>query len=266
MEEFKKLEGSLEDRVEGILGRSGFWPKQAAELARRLGYEEKVIRAALDGLLETGRIKKLGTEKVEAYLHARDYVRLGEKLISIVQKHAESHAFRALMPVAEFRAQSQKITDALAAEAILGDLLSQKALVQKDAGIGLAGHEAKLSQKDQELVDRVERAFKKAGFASPLEEDIRRECSLNLKPFREIMKTLIDEKKLVRLDAKVTYHGEALEAAREMVLAHLRRHKSITIAELRTKLGLSRKYAHAILEYFDKIGLTRRVEDRHVLK
>lgn len=113
-------------------------------------------------------------------------------------------------------------------------------------------------------MDRVETAFKKAGFASPLEEDIRRKLGINLGPYREIMRSLIEDKKLVRLDPKVTYHQATVQAAREMLLAHLARHQSITIAELRTKLGLSRKYAHAILEYFDKTGLTRRVEDRHV--
>ncbi len=109
-------------------------------------------------------------------------------------------------------------------------------------------------------------AFKKAGFASPLEDDIQRKLGINLGPFREIMRSLVDEQKLVRLDPKVTYHQATVEAAKDMVLAHLARHQSITIAELRTKLGLSRKYAHAILEYFDKTGLTRRVEDRHVPK
>jgi selenocysteine-specific elongation factor len=47
---------------------------------------------------------------------------------------------------------------------------------------------------------------------------------------------------------------------------HIRENQSITIAELRDKLKLSRKYTQAILEYFDNIGLTRRKEDRHVIK
>ena len=36
-------------------------------------------------------------------------------------------------------------------------------------------------------------AFKKAGFASPLEEDIQRKLGINLNPFREIMRSLVDE-------------------------------------------------------------------------
>lgn len=41
--------------------------------------------------------------------------------------------------------------------------------------------------------------------------------------------------------------------------------RSITIAELRGRLTLSREYAQAILEYFRRTGLTKRIEDRYVL-
>ena len=40
---------------------------------------------------------------------------------------------------------------------------------------------------------------------------------------------------------------------------------SVALPELRDWLTLSREYARAILEYFYRTGLTKRVEDRHVL-
>jgi hypothetical protein len=41
--------------------------------------------------------------------------------------------------------------------------------------------------------------------------------------------------------------------------------KSVAIPELRGGLTLSREYAQAILEYFYRTRLTKRIEDRHVL-
>jgi selenocysteine-specific elongation factor len=266
IEELRLLEGPLEVRLEGMLLRSGFRPLKTAALARKLGYGEDIVRRPLAALAATEKIKRFGADKDDAYLHADAHAGLAERLTSLVIKQAETRAFRPLTPVAELRAQLQKITDGAAFEAVLADLVSRKALIQKDTGIGLPGTGPARSPKEQELVDRVETAFKKAGFASPLEEDLQRKLGINLKPFREIMRSLVDENKLVRLDPKVTYHQATVEAAKDMVLAHLARQQSITIAELRTKLGLSRKYAHAILEFFDRIGLTRRVEDRHVRK
>jgi hypothetical protein len=51
------------------------------------------------------------------------------------------------------------------------------------------------------------------------------------------------------------------EFGRDVVVAEGR----AALDEARARLNLSRKYAQAILEYFDKTGLTKRVEDRHVL-
>ena len=266
IEEFKKLAGPLEDRLEGLLLRSGFRPLKAADLAGKLGYKTESVRGPLAGLAAAGKIKRFGADKDEAYLHAGAYGELAERLTCLVKKQAETRAYRPLTPVAELRARFQKLTDGAAFEAVLADLVVRNVLSQKEAGVGLPGSGPSRSQKEQELVDRVETAFKKAGFASPLEEDVQRKLGINLGPFREIMRSLIEEDNLVRLDPKVTYHQATLQAAKELVLSHLAHHQSITIAELRTILGLSRKYAHAILEYFDKIGLTRRVEDRHVLK
>jgi selenocysteine-specific elongation factor len=265
IEEFRKLEGPLEDRLEGMLLRSGFRPLKVVDLASKLGYEVAIIREPLAGLTRSGKVKRFGQDKDESYLHTDPCTRLAERVTSLVKKNAATRAYRPLTPVAELRAQLQRLTDGAAFAGILADLVNRQVLYQTAAGIGLPGDGPARSQKEQEIVDRVETAFKKAGFASPLEEDIQRKLGINLGPFREIMRSLVEEKKLVRLDPKVTYHQTTVQAAREMVLAHLARHQSITIAELRTKLGLSRKYAHAILEYFDKTGLTRRIEDRHIL-
>jgi selenocysteine-specific elongation factor len=52
---------------------------------------------------------------------------------------------------------------------------------------------------------------------------------------------------------------------RAAAIGLIERHGSVTIAEFRDRLNLSRKYAQAILEHLDKTGYTKRIEDRHVL-
>jgi selenocysteine-specific elongation factor len=64
----------------------------------------------------------------------------------------------------------------------------------------------------------------------------------------------------------MTYHREAFEKAKETVIGNIRKSGGMTIAELRDKLSLSRKYAQAVLEYLDKTGVTQRVGDKHILK
>ena len=119
---------------------------------------------------------------------------------------------------------------------------------------------------EEELARKIEEAFLKAGYDSPLEDELCRTLGAERGLFEKVLRSLYDQKKLVRLNPKVTYHAETIASMKTLVQEHLKRKGSIEIAELRDSIKLSRKYAQAVLEYFDRIGLTRRVEDRHVLK
>jgi selenocysteine-specific elongation factor len=49
------------------------------------------------------------------------------------------------------------------------------------------------------------------------------------------------------------------------IVAHLREHGRITIAQVRDMFGTSRKYALALTEHLDQKHITRRVGDERVL-
>jgi selenocysteine-specific elongation factor len=169
------------------------------------------------------------------------------------------------MPFSDLRSQFLKLGDTQTLRVILDDLSQKRIVFWKNGQIGLAGHELSLKPKEQEMAGRIEQAFKQARFSSPLEEDVCRELDLNHDLFKNMIESLLQQEILARLSKKVIYHRDTLEEARQLVLEHLQQKGSMTIAELRDKLDLSRKYAQAILEHFDRIGLTKRRDDRHVL-
>ena len=61
-------------------------------------------------------------------------------------------------------------------------------------------------------------------------------------------------------------HRDAFEKAKTAVLDFCKLRRTITISEAKDVLSVSRKYACAVLEYLDKIQVTRRSGDAHVLK
>ena len=50
------------------------------------------------------------------------------------------------------------------------------------------------------------------------------------------------------------------------IVDHIRRQGNVTVAQARDLLGVSRKYALALLEYLDEVRVTRRVGDVRVLR
>ena len=61
------------------------------------------------------------------------------------------------------------------------------------------------------------------------------------------------------------YPRPTLAEIEEILRNFLKKKGEITISDLRDEMGLSRKYAQAILEYFDETGLTKRAGDVHIL-
>ncbi len=260
----EKLGGTARDAVEQMFAQSTGAPRTVAEIALKLGRAESEAAEAIAALLTEGALVAVGTEKPERYLHLSVRDRLADGLVEGLEAYFTANPFKAEMPFSDIRAAFLEKSDAAAFKHVLDSLVAKGVLYRKDAGIGLAGREVGLDPVEADRRARVENAILSARFSAPLEDDIRAKLGLNPSAFQPVLNSLLRAGTLVRLAPKVIYHRDTLEAARRAVAGLIARHGSVSIAELRDRLDLSRKYAQAILEYFDRTGYTKRVGDRHV--
>ena len=77
--------------------------------------------------------------------------------------------------------------------------------------------------------------------------------------------SLIDMHQLIKLADDAVFLEEYYEQAKEMVTKHINEKGEITAAEARDLFNTSRKFAVAILENFDSIKLTKRIENSRLL-
>jgi len=265
LEGLEKLGGTSRDAVEQMFIQSGGAPQGVREIALKLGRGEPEVAEAVAELFAGGSLVAVIKENPEKYLHKTVYARLADGIVAGVKAYFDANPFRPTMPFSDVRAEFLKESDAPTLKLILDELIAKRVLFRKEAEVGVVGREAKVNPVEEQLKARIEGVFKSAGFAAPLEEEVRVRLDLSPSLFKNILDGLTRDGRIVRLSPKVTYHRETIEAAREAVAGLVERRRSVTIAELRDRLSLSRKYAQAILEYFDRTGLTKRVEDRHVL-
>jgi len=271
----KKLEGDLRDAVEQAFLKAGSEPQRATDIALSLGAREEEVRNAVGVLCDTGALVRISTVAAgggagaapqERYLHAESYNNLTAKLINCIKDYFERNPYRLLMPLADLQSRFLRVADRQTFESIVDDLCGKGKAYKKESKVGLVGYEIRLKPEERKLADQIEEIFREAGFAPPLEEDVRNEIGLAPDAFKNLMTCLIERERVVRLSEKVTYHREHLQAVREIVTAHLRTNENIMVGELRDKLAVSRKYALALLEHFDNIGFTKREGDKHVMR
>ena len=77
---------------------------------------------------------------------------------------------------------------------------------------------------------------------------------------------LVEQGRVVRAGRELAFTAEALEQARAATVELAGAAGSVTLAQLRDRLGISRKYAQALLEALDAHGITRRIGDERLLR
>lgn len=107
---------------------------------------------------------------------------------------------------------------------------------------------------------RIEKELLNGGFTPPTIKELTNGVKASL----ELLDSLVDNT-IIRLDADLVLHRDVLTKAIEKVNEHFENAEKMTLAEFRDFTGSSRKYSMAILEYIDKLGITRRVENYRVL-
>jgi len=77
---------------------------------------------------------------------------------------------------------------------------------------------------------------------------------------------LADAGRIVRAGRELAFTSAAFDQAQAAAVELATEHGSVTLAQLRDRLGCSRRYAQALLEALDAHGVTRRVGDARVLR
>ena len=147
--------------------------------------------------------------------------------------------------------------DALAAEGIL---------VAADGGYGPAGVTGVLDAAQEALAARLAEVVGAEPFAPPTLSLLAERERLPERDVRRILDVLARRGVLVRVEKDLWFAREAVEEARARLVVRLADEGRVTLAEFRDLLGCGRRNAQALLELFDREGLTRRVGDARVAR
>lgn len=149
---------------------------------------------------------------------------------------------------------------------LIQPLLDRRLIAQQGPFLALPGHQAELSEGDSALWERIRPRLSAHPFEPPRVRDIAAAEALDEARVRG---ALIAASRLGRVYHVRRDHFFLADAVRDMA-ALIRQLEaaegSAHVARFRDRLGVGRKLAVLILEFFDRIGYTRRVRDEHVVR
>ncbi|MBI1283439.1 MAG: selenocysteine-specific translation elongation factor [Thiobacillus sp.] len=147
--------------------------------------------------------------------------------------------------------------------ALIQDVLQAGHLARNGAWLRLPDHAVTLSSQEQGLYERLLPALLDSPFDPPWVRDLARRSSLDEGRVRQLMIKLGRQGKLYQIVRDLFYTPEALTRLSAILLELEAQLGAVRAADLRDRCGVGRKRTVQILEFFDRVGYTRRTGETH---
>jgi len=258
-------DGAGADALEALIDLQESLALSALRAQQLLNAPQKEIAAAL----KDSRFIKLSMGDEEGFTTAAKWDALGRFALAAVTAH---HAAEPLAPGLEMEALRSRLpweVSARAFRSIVNRLGRETGIVRDDSVLRLASHQVHLGGAEGLLGGQIEQALAAARYQPPDLTQLALELKLppaTLAPMRTVAAALEREGRLAKIATDLYFSRDAIDGARAVLVEHLAKNPEITAATYRDLLGASRKFAIALLDYFDHSGVTTRVGDARRLR
>jgi selenocysteine-specific elongation factor len=250
----------LSGKVESAVAASGTWGTSRDDLARAVTASRTQVDEVVASLLAGGHLRE-----IRGRLFHRDAARAtAGKILQVLEAFHQAHPWRAGMPKDDLKAAAFPSGDDRLYASVFADLVSSGEVEDVREGVRRAGFAPVLSADDAAVREGIERALLRGRFSPPGREELAQEVGAG-PALDRMLRALQDEGTVVEVAPGMYFHRAALDEIRAIVAEEVARRGAITVGALRDRLQTSRRYALAVLEYFDAIRVTRRVGDSRVL-
>ena len=237
---------------------------ELADLTGRLTLKPSDIQKSIQELSAQGEVQII--DQANFFSMTTAHFNTAQKnILSFLNEYHAQNPLRAGAPREEVRGKAGDINEKIFAAA-LRYLSESNEIVENGATLRLASHSVEIDETLGEVKTKLESVFKNAHFQPPSVEDAFSKSGGKGNSNRSALQILIDQGVLLRLKDNIVYHRLALSEAENLLREHLSQNNEITAAEFRDLLGITRKHAIPLLEYFDTARITLRVEDKRVLR
>jgi selenocysteine-specific elongation factor len=236
----------------------------------------KAKRRSLDKVPWLEKLEKAAAaEAALAFLSQREMgtslraiaVRMGEpfeKVYAMIEEGIQNGSVIAFGAGAETLLISRERFEQLKSK-VIDELTNAGKIETVREGITLKGRKAGITEPQKALKEKIEKVYRDAGFSPPTFSQAEEQLG-DIAPARQMQSLLVEEGILIKISSTMAYHKDFLGTAMEKIREHFQKVDKLAVGDLKNILGISRKHAVPLLEYFDKIGFTARVGDYRILK
>ena len=250
----KMFSGSESELISQILENQKV--TNLTNLAQKSALPEEEVRKLVKEKLESGDIISLGKNKdinKLTLINPAYWQVLQEKALEAMKVFHNTYPYKAGMPREEFRTAlglSQALFDQ-----VVDRMVEKLLVIQKGSLIWSVDHRVVLSPEHEMKVAPILAEFETNPFSPPDVNQIQGQIGSDL------LEALLSTQKLVAVSEQVLFTPSVLNQMHEWVQQTILETGELSLAQFRDHFNTSRKYAAAVLEFFDSTGFTYRKGD-----
>jgi len=261
IDHFKSLSsGSIQDMI--LVQLSDLNITTLSQLIEKTEIEEEPAMLSVELLIQNGKIilfeEESGLNLTSWLITEKHWIGLSKKLIGIIKDYHKKYPLREGI-------RNEDASNLIGVSRKIFSLISEKMQSEgiiKSSGTHLILHDHQIafSANQLDLIERLEVVFSESPFLTPSVD----ECIEIVG--EEVYSALVSMGKIVEITPSVVFYQTDLDHIIQETRELLGNCQKITVGEFRDYFKITRKYAVALLEYLDEIGITKRIDDFRVLK
>ena len=238
----------------------------ADQLAARTGVFSKKLKKLLQHPISTGALLVVDSES-QRLLAAPVAETVSQQIIGLLTAFHRQNPLKSGLAKEELRSQLRPAVPQKILSALVNGLIKKGAIEQLGAEVKLTGHTVTLQVNEQEMEQKIGLLYQQAGLTPPnLKEVLATFAEFPEKQIRQVIDLLLAKGALIKVNEILCFHAPAIHQLQEQVIAFIRKEGEIDAPRFKDLTGLTRKFSIPLLEYFDKIKLTIRIDDKRVLR
>ena len=143
-------------------------------------------------------------------------------------------------------------------------LIEDNVIKEIENNISLKTFSKNVNDKNKKIMDEIESIYKESGYVVPTDMEVLSNYK-DTKLARQILNDLVIEHKLIKLAKDYYMHVDFVNDALKIIYKHFENNKTIKIADFRTMINASRKYAILLLDFFDIKKITKMSGEERIL-
>ena len=251
-------DGTLEDRLMVLIDDAGLGASTLPDLVRKGGIAAVTIREHLDSLAVAGAVRLL-SDTPPTVVSGAAFDEVASQVLAFVAEFHKAQPLSRGVSREELRNRLFRRGSNLVFQAVLENLERREKITLAQELVHVFGRVVTLEAEEIKIRESLAAEFRRNGFQVATAEEVIAKLRLNRQEAWKILRLMIQDGTLVKVSDDLVVDRGVIDEVVGKLRALKASNPSLGVGEFKDLIGVSRKYAIPLLEYLDRVRVTRRV-------